>query len=223
MPPPTHLGARRRLALGLYLLLLLGAAAVWVALVPQLRLSRSRSPEPAGLATLSVAPHSPQPAYARAAWGSGWPDLNRDCRDTRAELLQQHSLTETTFTDLDGCQVATGQWPDPWTGQRYTDAADLEIDHHVPLRNAHASGGAAWSAARKQAYYRNHLGVPGALQVIAGRTHRQKGDHGPEAWQPPQRRSWCQYGQTWVAVKAQYELTVTRAERKALAEMLATC
>ena len=65
--------------------------------------------------------------------------------------------------------------------------------------------------------------MPGALQVIAGRTHRQKGDRGPEAWQPPQRRSWCQYGQTWVAVKAQYELTVTRAERKALADMLATC
>ena len=65
--------------------------------------------------------------------------------------------------------------------------------------------------------------MPGARQVIAGRTHRQKSDHGPEAWQPPQRRSWCQYGQTWVAVKAQYELTVTRAERKALADMLATC
>ena len=43
MPPPTNLWARRRLALGLYLLLLLGAAAVWVALVPQLRFSRSQS------------------------------------------------------------------------------------------------------------------------------------------------------------------------------------
>ena len=219
----SKLRARRRRALGLYLLLLLGAVTLWVTLYPQLRLSWTRAPETAALDTLTVAPYRNQPPYARAAWGSSWPDQNGDCRDTRAELLLLHSLTETTFTAADGCRVVTGQWQDPWTGQTYTDAAALEIDHHVPLRHAHVSGGAAWSPARKQGYYRNDLGVPGALQVIAGRTNRQKGDRGLEAWRPSARSSWCRYAQAWVEVKVQYELSVTRTERAALAEMLATC
>lgn len=45
---------------------------------------------------------------------------------------------------------------------------------------------------------------------------------GTVAWQPPQRSSRCQYAQVWVEVKAQYELPVTRAERAALADMLAS-
>ena len=223
----TSVRARRRLALSLYLLLLLGAIALWVTLFPQLRISAPWGPETvpgrAELAPLTVAPQRPLPAYHRTAWDSGWPDRNGDCRDTRAELLQQHSRIETTFTDPDGCRVLTGRWQDPWTGQTYTAAADLDIDHHVPLRNAHVSGGAAWSAARQQAYYRNDRGVPGALQVIAGSTNRQKGDRGSETWQPPLRQSWCQYAQTWVEVKVEYDLTVTRAERTALADMLAKC
>ena len=197
--------------MALYLLLLLGAVALWATLYPQLRGSGPRTTEAPGtaaLATLTVAPQSTRPPYDRAAWDSGWPDRNGDCRDLRAELLQQHSLIETTFTDPDGCRVLTGLWQDPWTGRTYTDAVALEIDHHVPLRNAHASGGAAWSD---------------ALQVVAGSTNRQKRDSGPETWPPPRRSSRCAYAQTWVEVKVQYELTVTRAERKALADMLATC
>jgi len=216
--PSDALEARsHRLQLGIGLcgaLLLLGAGL----------LLRPGSREvPAALAALPEAPRTPWPRYERTAWGSRWPDPDGDCRDLRAELLRQTSRTAVTWSEPAGCLVVAGQWTDPWTGTTYTQAGDLAVDHHVPLHLAHRSGGAAWSPGRKAAYYRNALAVPGALQVIARRTNAAKGNRGPETWQPPRRRSRCRYAQDWVAVKTAYGLSVTRAERAALADMLATC
>lgn len=79
--------------------------------------------------------------YDRDTW-KHWEDFDGDCQNTRHELLIASSEVPVTFTSTTGCTVATGQWLDPYTGDTYTLASDLDIDHVIPLNYAHLHGGA---------------------------------------------------------------------------------
>ena len=172
--------------------------------------------------SIAVAPISGDlPAYDRDEWRH-WIDEDGDCQDTRQEALVAESISAVEHTGSDQCRVASGEWMGPYTGERFTDPADLEVDHLVPLANAHASGGWAWSESRKKAYA-NALSFAGHLVAVHGPANQAKGKSGPEDWQPPERAYWCQYAIDWITVKNSWELTATEAEVVALAEMLDTC
>ena len=176
----------------------------------------------ASLDALVVAPHSNNPPYDRDDWHPRWRDADGDCQDTRAEVLIAESSVSVTFRRDGRCTVDRGLWVGPWGGTTFSQASDLDVDHHVPLKNAHVSGGAAWSRAQKESYA-NDLDLPGALQAMENSLNRQKSAHGPEAWKPPEQRAWCQYARDWIDVKTKYRLAVTAAEKNALHQMLATC
>ena len=78
-------------------------------------------------------------------------DQDGDCQDTRQEVLIEESLIAPAL-DARGCRVIAGRWRDEYTGAVYTDPNDVEIDHRVPLANAHRSGGWAWDRSRKRDY-----------------------------------------------------------------------
>ena len=52
------------------------------------------------------------PNYDRGHWG-GWRDADRDCLNTRHEVLEEESLVPVTFS-ADGCKVISGRWDDPY-------------------------------------------------------------------------------------------------------------
>ena len=87
----------------------------------------------------------------------------------------------------------------------------MDIDHLVPLANAHRSGGDAWDSDRKGAYA-NDLTNPAHLVAVTASVNWSKGARGPEDWRPRDEGSWCQYATDWVAVKVEWELMVTPAE-----------
>ncbi len=176
----------------------------------------------ASLNALVVTPHSNNPPYDRDDWHPRWRDADGDCQDTRAEVLIAESSDSVTFRQGRQCTVDRGRWVGPWSGTTFSQASDVDVDHHVPLKNAHVSGGAAWSRAQKEAYA-NDLDLPAALQAMEDGLNQQKSAYGPEAWKPPLRRAWCQYARDWIDVKAKYRLAVTAAEKNALHQMLATC
>ncbi|MCU1691970.1 MAG: hypothetical protein JWM64_1061 [Frankiales bacterium] len=176
---------------------------------------------PAALAGLVVAPANTSVPYSRDEWRH-WIDADGDCQDTRAEVLLVESLAPVTFTTASNCTVATGRWHDPYSGQDWTLAGDVDIDHFVPLGNAHRSGGYAWNQARKQAYA-NDLADPEHLIAVEDNLNQSKSDSGPEQWKPPLRSYWCTYATDWAGVKKRWTLTVTQPEWDALADMLATC
>lgn len=161
------------------------------------------------------------PKYDRGEW-SHWVDEDGDCQDARQEALIAESETPVTYTNEDRCRVASGSWDGPFTGERFTDPGSLDVDHMVPLANAHRSGGWAWSEDKKREYA-NDLTYEGHLIAVEASANRAKGSKGPEGWKPPERGYWCQYAVDWIAIKNAWGLTATESEAAALGQMLDTC
>ena len=170
---------------------------------------------------LAIAPANTQVPYDRDEWRH-WIDADKDCQDTRQEALLEESTTPPEFTDDRECRIATGRWTDPFTGGVFTEPGDLDIDHMVPLANAHRSGGHAWDRERKREYA-NDLAYAGHLIAVSASANRSKGSKGPDEWRPPDTDYWCQYALDWATIKREWNLTATQAEADALSEMLDTC
>ena len=161
------------------------------------------------------------PSYDRDDWRH-WVDENKDCQNTRHEVLIEESLAKVAFKTDRKCQVATGEWFDPYTGETVTDATRLDIDHMIPLKNAHDSGGWAWDKSRKAAFA-NDMSYADHLIAVTASANRKKGARGPEEWKPTNRGYWCDYAIDWVQIKIDWDLSATKAEWGALEEMLETC
>jgi hypothetical protein len=159
--------------------------------------------------------------YDRDDWGSGWSDADGDCLSTRHEVLM-HEAAESVFLRDDGCLVTGGTWLAEFTGVVVSDPRDLDIDHFVPLANAHRSGAWEWSAETKRSYY-NDLTDPRHLIAVTSSANRSKGSRGPDEWKPPDETYWCTYADTWVDIKVRWELSVTSDEMLALQSMLSAC
>lgn len=75
----------------------------------------------------------------------------------------------------EGCDVEVGRWLDPYTGSTYTDPADIDIDHVVPLANAWRSGASGWSEAEREAYAND----PEVLLSAEDNANQEKGGGTP--------------------------------------------
>ena len=170
---------------------------------------------------LAISPADTQIPYDRDDW-KHWIDADGDCQNTRHEVLIHESAIAIEFKDREQCEVATGSWTDPYTREVMTNPRDLDIDHVVPLVNAHKSGGYAWDQKRKREYA-NDLAYAGHLIAVSASANRSKGGKGPDEWRPSNTDYWCQYALDWVTIKREWELTATESEASALSEMLDTC
>lgn len=146
-----------------------------------------------------------------------WVTIQGAC-DTRETALVRDG--SDVMTDPSTCKVTSGSWVDPYSGETFTDAKKMDIDHLIPLQYAHQHGGASWDAAKKQAYA-NDLDT--VLLTVSARENRSKGAAGPGEYMPPLKSYRCEYSQRWVAVSEKYGLTVGKADRQALNSGLSSC
>ena len=161
------------------------------------------------------------PDYSRSEW-SHWSDDDRDCQNTRHEVLVTESISSVSFKSTNQCQVNIGLWYDPFVGTTVSVASELDVDHMIPLHNAHFSGGWMWSASVKKAFA-NDLSDADHLIAVTASANRSKGSKAPNQWKPPNQAYWCEYAKDWTRIKYNWGLTVTTSEYYALQEMLSTC
>lgn len=86
-------------------------------------------------AAVKEAQHEERPysvVYDRKDWPH-WIDADRDCQDTRAEVLIASSLTLVRYRNEKRCSVIAGRWLDPYSGKSWTEASDLDIDHVITV------------------------------------------------------------------------------------------
>ena len=161
------------------------------------------------------------PEYDRDEW-KHWIDENGDCQNTRHEVLIEESFETVTYTSDTYCSVSTGKWYGNYTGQFYYNASELDIDHFIPLKNAHQSGGYNWSSAKKEEFANYRLD-PDNLIAVNLSANRSKGAKGPDEWKPSNTDYWCEYAYDWIRIKDYWNLTATQAEWDALVSMIESC
>ncbi|UFN58860.1 GmrSD restriction endonuclease domain-containing protein [Microbulbifer celer] len=154
--------------------------------------------------------------YDRHEWLPRWSDEDRDCQNTRHELLIRFSLAPVTFTNARECTVADGLWMDPYTGAFYEKASDLDVEHIVPLKWAHDHGGAGWTQKQKRRFAED----PENLWLVDDGRNQSKGQRGPDQWMPPYSPVQRFYLKRFMAVAKKYELRFSAQEGQLLLAML---
>lgn len=169
-------------------------------------------------------------SYNRDDWNH-WSTV-RTCWSVRDEVLYVEAVPGTQklldrndnpTTNLDdACKVIEGEWLDAYSGQKFTNPSDLDIDHMLPLSYAARSGGQSWDAGKKEDFA-NSLAYTNHLIAVSKSENRSKGDSGPAEWKPTNTASHCQYAKDWIAISTKWGLSVTQADSDALKTMLAAC
>src|SRR5690606_7714551 len=139
-----------------YVLIALAFAIVVANVVNQQSVAADDAPAPSpggaleALARLEVKGPGPDTGYERALFGPAWADVDGNGCDTRNDLLTR-DLTDITYsTRGDVCEVRTGTFQDPYTGEtidfRRGNATSMavQIDHVVPLLDAWRKGARTW-------------------------------------------------------------------------------
>lgn len=148
-----------------------------------------------------------------------WIDTDKDCQNTRSEILQLRSEIPVTFTNSKRCTVKTGKWFDPYTNQYYTQASDVDIDHISALAYSHKRGAHAWSKAKRQAFAND----PDNLLIVKNTVNRAKGAKGPTEWLPPHHPYRCDYLKKYIFIMDKYGLKFTAKEQRIVNKMLSAC
>lgn len=168
------------------------------------------------LNSLTVAAESHHSSYKRDLFPH-WITISGSC-NTREQVLKR----DGSGVNVDGsCYPTSGSWFSPYDGATWTNPADVDIDHMVPLAEAWSSGAWAWSTSRRQTYA-NDLGGP-ELWAVTDNVNQSKSDQDPAQWQPSRSSFRCTYARAWIQVKWYYSLSVDSAEKSALSGMLGTC
>lgn len=136
--------------------------------------------------------------YKHEYFGDGWGDFDRDCQNTRAEVLIELSTQPVTFRRDRGCTVDRGKWISPFTGQIYYEASDLDVDHIVPLSLAWKRGAYGWDYATRVAFANDIRN----LWPVEASLNRSKNDKPISRWLPPTNQ--CQYTYAYIRMLKTY-------------------
>ncbi|MBT0567277.1 HNH endonuclease [Williamsia sp. CHRR-6] len=165
---------------------------------------------------LTIAPEGSMTGYSRAEFPH-WITQFGAC-DTRETVLKRDGTGVSVGTD---CYPTAGSWRSPYDGVTLAAAADVDVDHIVPLAEAWRSGAAEWTTARRQSFA-NDL-THAQLIAVSASSNRSKGDQDPSTWLPPVSSYRCTYARMWVGSKFAWDLTLQQSEYDRLSSILDGC
>ena len=156
----------------------------------------------------------PATDYQRSKFGS-WADADRDCLNTRHEILLETSRQKPQFS-ASGCRVHSGRWLDPYTNRYLYRAEQIDIDHLVPLKWAWTHGAWRWPKEKLHTFANDPINLIG----VSSSANRSKGASGPLQWLPENRRFHCQYISRFLLTVAKYQLQLSATEERAINALL---
>ena len=145
-------------------------------------------------------------------------DYDGDCQTTRQEMLILTSREPVTYTNPRNCIVRTGQWLDEYTGQTFTVATQVDLDHIIPPLYAQVHGGDRWPPEKKLAFAND----PVNLMLVEKREIRRKNDRGPSGYLPREEYQ-CQYAKLWEVIADKYDLVLETKDRNQVRRILREC
>ncbi|GIF78601.1 HNH endonuclease family protein [Asanoa siamensis] len=146
-----------------------------------------------------------------------WVTVSGAC-NTRETVLRRDGSNVVVNSS---CAATSGSWYSPYDGATWSNAADVDIDHVVPLAEAWRSGANSWTTARRQSFA-NDLSRP-QLIAVTDNVNQAKGDQDPSTWQPSRTAYRCTYAKMWIASKHYWGLRLQSSEKSALQSALNTC
>ncbi len=154
--------------------------------------------------------------YLKEDW-EYW-QLAGGCKTIRTVVLENTSKVPVTWTNPRQCEIREGLWIDEYTGEEFTRAAALEIDHIIPPMYANASNGYQWDYGKRVGFAND----PFNLIPVGRDTHRKKRERSIASWQPRDEFS-CDYAQAWQQVSDKYELELFARDRSRMNKVLEEC
>ncbi|AVT39218.1 HNH endonuclease family protein [Plantactinospora sp. BB1] len=168
------------------------------------------------LNALTVATQGSMTGYSRDLFPH-WSTVSGAC-NTRETVLRR----DGSGVGVDSsCYPTSGSWYSPYDGATWSDPADVDIDHIVPLAEAWRSGASSWTTSRRQSFA-NDLNGP-QLIAVTDNVNQAKGDQDPSTWKPSRTAYHCTYAKMWIRTKYNWGLRLQSAEKSALQTMLNTC
>lgn len=107
-------------------------------------------------------------------------------------------------------------WICPYTGLRFDNASDIDIDHVVSLYDAHYSGGYRWSYGKRLEFYNDMEN----LLATWDSENKRKGSDTPVDWYPPLESYRDDYAQIYRDIKVKWGLTITPEQEVAIQDLL---
>lgn len=173
------------------------------------------------LAQLEIKGRAPKTDYARTQFYDGWPNMEDGC-NLRQKILRR-DLGDSAR--LDGCNVVSGEYTEPYTGEHLIFTAreqiskGLQIDHIVALSDAWQKG-----AQNLEQSIRYQIATdPLNLVAVDSSANQKKSDGDAATWLPNNKAFRCEYVARQVSVKYKYHLWVTEAEHDAIDKVLQNC
>lgn len=172
------------------------------------------------LEKLEVKGRAPKTGYARTEFYNNWPTV--DGCNLRQRIIKREFGDSAV---LNGCDVISGEFDEPYTGEHkvFKEKAeiskDVQIDHVVALSDAWQKGAQYMDADTRYAMATDPLN----LLAVDASANEKKSDGDAATWLPSNKKFRCQYVARQVSVKYKYGLWVTSAEKEAILRVLSNC
>ena len=145
-------------------------------------------------------------------------DFDNDCQSTRQEMLVLTSRIEPRYTNPRNCIVRTGEWLDEYTGEIFTVATQIDIDHVIPRLYAHTHGGDRWPQSKKIQFSNDPIN----LVLVKKREIRRKSNRGPSRYLP-RKEFQCEYANLWKGLAEKYDLDLDQRDANTLKKIEEDC
>ncbi len=148
-----------------------------------------------------------------------FPEIAEGCKTMRTVVLENTSRVPVTWTNPRQCEIREGLWIDEYTGEEFTRAAALDVDHIIPPIYANSTNGYQWDYGKRVQFAND----PYNLIPVGRDTARRKRERGIGNWRPPREEFLCEYAQSWKDISEKYDLDLINSDTGRMNTILRDC